>query len=159
MSIESVMLSNHLPSVFPSIRVFSNELTFHIRWPKYWSFSFSISPSNEYSCLISFRIDWFDLLAIQGILKSLLQHHNLKASFLWHSAFFMVQFSVPLRSLIPETWGQALWPGLDHKQLRPEMTSHAKKATPDFLFPDPLPYLLTNCAKMYAWCFFLHCMK
>ena len=103
MSIESVMLSNHLPSVFPSIRVFSNELTFHIRWPKYWSFSFSISPSNEYSCLISFRIDWFDLLAIQGILKSLLQHHNLKASFLWHSAFFMVQFSVPLRSLIPET--------------------------------------------------------
>ena len=101
MSIESVMLSNHLPSVFPSIRVFSNELTFHIRWPKYWSFS--ISPSNEYSGLIAFKIDKFDLLAVQGTLKSLLQHHNLKASFLWHSAFFMVQFSVPLRSLIPET--------------------------------------------------------
>ena len=81
-----------LPSVLPSIRVFS-ELAFHIRWPKYWSFSFSISPSNEYSGLISFRIHWLDLLAVQGTLKSLLQHHNSKASILWHSAFFMVQFS------------------------------------------------------------------
>ena len=80
-----------LPSIFPNIRVFSNELAFHIRWPKYWRFSFSISPSNEYSALISFRIDWFDLLAVQGTLKSLLQHHSLKASILQRSAFFIVQ--------------------------------------------------------------------
>ena len=102
MSIESVMLSNHLilcrsiflpPSIFPSIRVFSNESVLHIRCPKDWSFSFNISPSNEYSGLISFRIDWLDLLAVQGTLKSLLQHHNSKASILWHSAFFMVQLS------------------------------------------------------------------
>ena len=83
------------PLVFPIIRVFSSELTLCIRWPKYWSFSFSISPSNEYSRLISFRIDWFDLLVVQGILKSLLQHHILKASILWCSAFFMVQLSCP----------------------------------------------------------------
>ena len=100
--IDSVMPSNHLiiccpllflPSIFPSIRVFSNELALHIRWPKYWSFSLSISPSN--SGLISFRIDWFDLLTIQETLKSLLQHHSSKASILWHSAFFMVQLSHP----------------------------------------------------------------
>ena len=103
MSIESVVQCNHLifcwpllpTSVFPSIRVFSNESVLHIRWPKYWSFSFSISPSNEYSGLISFRIDWFDLLAVQGILKSLLQHQSLKASILWPSAFFIVQLSHP----------------------------------------------------------------
>ena len=104
MSIELVMPSNHLihccpllllPSIFSSIRVFSSELVFHIRWPNYWSFSFSISPSNAYSGLISFRIDWFDLLAVQGILKSLLQHHSSKASILQHSAFFMVQLSYP----------------------------------------------------------------
>ena len=101
MSIELVMLSNHLilclllrPSVFSSIRVFSNELALHIRWPKYWSLS--ISPSNEYSGLNSFRIDWFDLLAVQGIFKSLLQHHSSKASSLWCSAFFMVQLSYQL---------------------------------------------------------------
>ena len=97
MSIESVMPSNHLilfcpllllPSIFPSIRVFSNELALHIRWPKYWSLSFSISPSREYSGLISFRMDWFDLLAVQGTLKSLLQQHSSKASILWCSAFF-----------------------------------------------------------------------
>ena len=82
-----------LPSDFPSIRVFSNESVLCIRCPKYWSFSFSISPFNEYSGLISFRIDWFDLLAVQGILKSLLQHHNSKASIVWCSAFFMVQLS------------------------------------------------------------------
>ena len=82
-----------LPSIFLRIRVFSNESVLHIRWPKYWSFSFSISPSNEYSGLISFRIDWFDLLAVQGILKSLLQHHSSKASMLQLSAFFMVQHS------------------------------------------------------------------
>ena len=102
MFIESVMSSNHLilccpllllPSIFLSIRVFSNELALHIRWPKYWSFSFSISPSNEYSGLISFRIDWLDLLVVQRTFKSLLQHHNLKASILQHSAFFMIQLS------------------------------------------------------------------
>ena len=104
MSIESVMPSNHfilcrplllLPSIFPSIRVFSNESVLHIRLPNYWSFSFSISPSNEYSGLISFRIDWFDLLAVQGTLKSLLQHHSSKASILQCSAFFIFQLSYP----------------------------------------------------------------
>ena len=103
MSIESVMPSNHLiicrpllllPSIFPSIRVFSNQ-SVHIRWPKYWSFSFSISPSNEYSGLISSRMDRLDLLAVQGTLKSLLQHHSSKASILWHLAFFTVQLSHP----------------------------------------------------------------
>ena len=84
-----------LPSIFPIFRVFSSESSLRIRWPKYWSFSFSISPSNEYSGLSSFRIDWFDLLAVQRTLKSLLQHHSLKASILWHSAFFMVQLSHP----------------------------------------------------------------
>ena len=84
-----------LPSIFPSMTILSNELALHIRWPKYWSFSLSISPSNEYSGLISFRIDWFDLLAVQGTLKSLLQHHTLKASILQRSAFFMVQLSHP----------------------------------------------------------------
>ncbi len=84
-----------LPSIFPSIRVFSNESALHIRWPKYWSFSFSISPSNEHPGLISFRMDWFDLLAVQGTLKSLLQHHSSKASILWCSAFFTVQLSHP----------------------------------------------------------------
>ena len=84
-----------LPSIFPSIRVFSNESVLHIRWSKYWSFSFSISPSNEYSGLISFRIDWFDCLAVQGTLKSLLQHHSSKTSILWCSVFFMVQLSYP----------------------------------------------------------------
>ena len=101
MSIESVMPSNHLichpllfpPSIFPSIRVFSNESVLHIWWPKYWSFSFSISPSNEYSGLNSFRMDWLDLLAVQGTFKSLLQHHSSKALILWHAAFFIVQLS------------------------------------------------------------------
>ena len=82
-------------SIFPSIRVFSNKLVLHTRWPKYWSFSFSISPSNEYSRLISFRIDWFDLLAVQGTLKSLHQHHSSKATILWHLEFFMVKISHP----------------------------------------------------------------
>ena len=84
-----------LPSIFPNIRVFSNESALRIKWPKYWSFSFNISPSNKYSVLISFRIDSFDLLAVQGTLRSLLQHHNSKASILWCSAFFMIQFSPP----------------------------------------------------------------
>ena len=100
----SIELSNHfifclpllfLPSIFPNIGVFSNESALHIRWPKHWSFSFSISPSNAYSGLISFRIDWFDLLAVQGTLKSLFQHHSSKPSILWCSAFFMVQLSHP----------------------------------------------------------------
>ena len=116
MSIKLMMSSNHLiccpllllppasslccpllflPSIFPSIRVFSNESVFHIRWPKYWSFNFNISPSNEYSGVISFRINWFDLFAVQGTLKSLLQHHSSKASILRRSAFFMVQLSHP----------------------------------------------------------------
>ena len=102
MSIESVMPSNHLilchplllqPPIPPRIRVFFNESALRMRWPKYWSFSFSISPSNEYSGLISARMDWMDLLAVQGTLKSLLQHHSSKASILWHSAFFTVQLS------------------------------------------------------------------
>ena len=84
-----------LPSIFPSIKVFSNESVLCIRWPKYWSFSFSINPSNECSGLISFRTDWFDLLAVHGTLKSLLQHHSSKASILWHSAFFTLQLSHP----------------------------------------------------------------
>ena len=84
-----------LPSIFPSIRVFSNESVLHIRWPKYWSLNFSISPSNEYSGLISFRMDELDLLAVQGTLRSLLQHHSSKASILWHSAFFIIQLSHP----------------------------------------------------------------
>ena len=104
MSIESVMPLTQLilchpllllPSIFPSIRVFSSESALHIMWPKYWSFSFSISPSNEHPGLISFRIDWLDLHAVQGTLKSLLQHHRLKASILWRSAFFTVQLSHP----------------------------------------------------------------
>ena len=104
MSIESVMPSSHLilcrpllllPPIPPSIRVFSNESTLRMRWPKYWSFSFSISPSKEHPRLISFRRDWLDLLAVQGTLKSLLQHHSLKVSILWHSAFFTVQLSHP----------------------------------------------------------------
>ena len=103
MSIESVMPFNHLilcrsllllPSIFPSIRVFSNESALHIRCPKYWSFSFNISPSNEHPGLISFRMDWLDLLAVQGTLKSLLQHHSSKTSILWHSALFIVYTSI-----------------------------------------------------------------
>ena len=108
MSIKSEMPFNYpifchpvflLPSIFPSIRVFSNESPLHIRWPKYWNFSFSISPSNEHPGLISFRMDWLDLLAVQGTLKSLLQHHISKTSILWHSASFIVQFSHPYMTI------------------------------------------------------------
>ena len=117
MSIESVMLSNHhilchplllRPSIFFSIRVFSNESTLHIKWPKYWSFCFSMSPSNEYSGMISFRIDWFDLFAVQGTLKSPLQYHNLKASILRHLALFMVQLSHLYRT-IGKTVALIIW--------------------------------------------------
>ena len=117
MSIESVMPSNHfilcrplfllLPSIFPSIRVFSNKSLLHIRWPEYSSFSFNISPFNQYSGLISFRIDWFDL-AVQGTLKSLLQHHSSKASILWCSAFFIVQLSHPYMT-IGKTVALTIW--------------------------------------------------
>ena len=109
MSIESVMPSNHFilchslllpPSIFPSNRVFSNESVLRIRWPKYWGFSFSISPSNEYSGLISCRMDWLDLLAVQRTLKGLLQHHSSKASLLWRSAFYRVQLSHPYMTSI-----------------------------------------------------------
>ena len=108
MSIESVMPSNHLilcgpllllPSIFPSIRVFSNESALHIRWTKYWSFSFNISPFNEHPGLISFRKNWLYLLAVQGTLKSLLQHHSSKVSILWHSVFFIVQLSHPYMTI------------------------------------------------------------
>ena len=114
---ESMLPPNHLilchpfllpPSIFPSIRVLSNESALRIRGPKYWSFSFSISPSNEYSALIFFRIDWFDLLAVQGTLKSLLQHHDSKASILWHSAFFMIQLS-HLYTIIGKTIALTIW--------------------------------------------------
>ena len=120
MSIESVMLSNHLilcrpllflPSIFPSIRVFSDESALCIRWPKYWSFRFNISPSNEYSGLISFRMNWLDLLAVQGTLKSLLQHHSSKASILWRSAFFVVQLSHPY--MTTETIALTRWTFVD----------------------------------------------
>ena len=112
----SVMPSNHLslccpllllPLIFPSIRVFSNESALHIRWPKYWNFSFNVSPSNEHAGLISFRMDWLDLLAVQGTLKSLLQHHSLKASILQCSAFFIVQLSHPYMTWLlekPQSW-------------------------------------------------------
>ena len=115
MSIESVMPSSHfilgrplllLPPIPPSIKVFSNESTLHMRWPKYWSFSFSIIPSKEIPGLISFRMDWLDLLAVQGTLKSLLQHHSSKASILRHSAFFTVQLSHPYM-----TTGKTIWLG------------------------------------------------
>ena len=117
MSIESVMLSYHLilccpllllPSVFPSIRDFSNELITHIRWPKYWSFSFNVSPFNEYSELISSMIDWFDILAVQGTLKSLLQHHSSKASVLFCSAFFTVRLSHPYMT-VGKTIALTIW--------------------------------------------------
>ena len=107
MSIKSVMPPSHLilchpllllPPIFPSIRVFSNESALHVRWPKYWSFSFRISPSNEHPGLISFRMDWLDLIAVQGTRKSLLQHHSSKASILWHSAFFTIQLSHPYKT-------------------------------------------------------------
>ena len=117
MSIESVMPFNHLivccptlllPSIFSSIRVFSNESFLHIRWPKYWCFSFSISPSKEYSGLISFRVDWFDLLAVQGTLRSVLPHHSSKASILWRLAFFIVQLIHPYMT-IGKTKGLTRW--------------------------------------------------
>ena len=139
-SIKLVMPSNHLiicrplllqPSIFPSIRVFWNESVLRIRWPKYWSFSFSISPSNKYSGLICFRIYWLDLLAVQGTLKSLLQHHSSKASILQHSAFSSVQFS---RSVV----SNSLWP---HE------LQHARPPC-----PSPTPGAYPNSCSLSRWC-------
>ena len=135
MSIESVMPSNHLilwrpllllPSIFPSIKVFSNKLSLRIRWPKYWSFSFSISPSNEYSGLISFRMDWWGLLAIQGTLKSLLQHHSSKASILWHSAFFLIQLSHPYVQFSSVQFSRSVV----SDSLQPHESQHARPPCP-----------------------------
>ena len=147
MSIQSVMLFNHLilchpllPSVFPSIKVFSNELALYIRWPKYWSFSFCLSPSNEYLGLISFRVDWFDL-AVQGTPKCLQQHHNSKASILQHSAFFIVQLSHPYMTT-GKTIALTIWTFLFHlssvqfshsvvpNSLQPHEPQHARPPCP-----------------------------
>ena len=137
-SIKLVMPSNHLilylllllPSIFPSIKVFSNESVLYIRWPKYWNFSFSISPSNEQSGLISFRIDWFDLLAVQGTFKSLLQHHSSKASVFWCSAFFIV--------------------GLSH----PYMTTRKTIALTTWTFVGKVMSLLLICCLVWSWLFY-----
>ena len=150
MSIELVMPSNHLflyhplllPSVFPSFRVFSSESAVCIRWPKYWSFSFSISPSNEYSGLISFKIDWFHLLGVQGTFKSLLQHHSLKASIVWHLAFFMVQLSHP------QIWGFSS--GSVVKNLPTVQESQETQAGPAF-FMVQLSYLYMTTGKTMAF--------
>ena len=146
MSIEFVMPSNHLilcrpllllPSIFPSIRVFSNESVLHIRWSKYWTFSFSISPFNEYSGLISFRIDWFNLLAVQGTLKSLLQHHSSKASVLQLSVFFMVQLSHPYmttgNTIALTRWTFAV-------TLMKRLTCRAKLPSARWMLMPPSPY-------------------
>ena len=139
MSIESVMPSNHLilchpllllPPIPPSISVFSHESALHIRWPKYWSFSFSISPSNEYLGLISFRVDWLNLLAVQGTLKSLLQHHSSKASVIWCSAFFIVQLS------------------------HPYMTTGKTVALTRRTFVGKVMSLLSICCLGFSWIFF-----
>ena len=141
-SVESVMPSSHLilccprlllPSIVPSIRVFSNESALYIRWPKYWSFSFSISPSNEYSGLISFKIDCFDLLAVQGIFKSLLKHHSLKASNFWCSAFFMVQLSH--RYLTTGTTSLPSAHGADRMREQDRVSLHFLPCSP--LLPHP----------------------
>ena len=138
MPTESVMPSNHPivcrplllpPSIFPNIRVFSNESVLHIKWPKYWSFSFSISPSNEYSGLISFRMDWFDLLKVQRTLKSLLQHHSSNASVLWCSAFYLVQLS------------------------HPYMTTGETKALTRQTFVGKVMSLLFNMLSSWSWLF------
>ena len=135
-----VMPSNHLilchphflqPSIYPSIRVFSNKSVLCIRWPKYWSFSFSISPSNEYSGLISFRMDWLDFLAVQGTLKSLLEHHSSKASILWHSAFFIVQLSHPYMTT---GWGLR---GLDFVNSVMKKDPQIWSYTENFIHPRP----------------------
>ena len=151
MSIESVMPSNHLilcrplllpPSIFLSIRVFSDESVLRIRWPKYWSFSFSISPSNEYSGLISFRVDWLDLLTVQGTLKSLLQHHSSKASILRRSAFFIVQLSNPYMTTGKTIRSDQISRSVVSDSLRPHESQHARPACPSptpGVHPDSRP--------------------
>ena len=154
MSIELVMPSNHLilcrplllmPSVFPSIRVFSKESVLHLRWPKYWSFSFSISPPNEYSGLISFRIDWLDLFAVQGTLQILLQHHSSKASILQHLAFFIVQLSHPYMTT-GKTIALTIWTWI----------SHGYTYIPSFLNLPPTPFHLSRLLQSLGFlCVFL----
>ena len=124
-------LSSHLlPSIFPSIRVFSSESVLHIRWPKNWSFSFSISPSKEIPGLISFRTDWLDLLAVQGTFKSLLQHHSSKASSLWHSAFFMIQLSHPYMTTGKTIRSDQISRSVVSDSLRPHELQHARPPCP-----------------------------
>ena len=174
MSVKPVMLSNHLilchtllllPSIFPSIEVFSNESALHISWPKYWSFSFSISPLNEYSGLISFSIDWLDLLAVQGTLKNLLQRHSLKASVLQCSAFFMVQLSLGMCSVfwVTSVMSDSLQPhGLYPARLLCPWDSPGKNTRVDchtllqgiFLTQGSYPHLLQllHCRQiLYLW--------
>ena len=136
-----------LPSIFPSIRVFSNELPFPIRWPKYWSFSFSISPSNQYSGLISFRIDWFDLLAVQGTLKSLLQHHSPKTSILGCSAFFMVQLSYPYMTTGKPISSVQFSHSVVSDSSRPHELQHARPPC-----PSPTPRVHPNSCPSNLWC-------
>ena len=127
------------PSIFPSITVFSNESILHIRWPKYWSFSFSISPSNEYSGLISFRVDWLDLLAVQGTLKSLLQHHSSKASILWCSVFFIVQLSHPYTLLSHFSCVRlCVTPQMAAHQAPPSLGSSRQEHWSGLPFPSPM---------------------
>ena len=151
MSIESVMPSNHvilchllllLPSIFPSIRVFSYEMALCIRWPKYWSLNFSISLSNEYSGQISFRVDWFDLLAVQETLKSLFQHHSSKASILRHSASFMVQLSHPYMFSLVQ---------FSHSVVSDFLWSHEPQHTRP-LCPSPTPRAYSNWCPLSRWC-------
>ena len=153
MFIESVMPSYHLilchpllllPSIFPSIRVFSNESALCISWPQYWSFRFSISPSNEYSGFISFRIDWFDLLEVQGTLTSLLQHHSSKTSILWHLAFFMVQLSYPYR-----TTGKAI--ALTVWTFVSKVMSQLFNVLSRFVIASLLKLYLRGCISMVPW--------
>ena len=150
-----------LPSIFPSIRVFSNELAFHIRWTKYWGFSFSISPSNEYPGLISFRTGWFDLLAVQGTLKSLLQHHSSKTSILWGSTFFMVQLSHPYMTtgkVVPLTrWtfvGQVM--SLLFNMLSRFLTSFSSKKQASFNFKAAVTICSDFGAQEEKICYCFH---
>ena len=160
MSIESMMPSNHLifchpllllPSISPSIRVFSDEPTLSFRWPKYWSFSFSISPSNVYSGLISFRIDWFDLLAVQGALKSLLQHHSWKASILLHSASFTVQLLGLREFSLSESWVCFFLPGFPGSPVVKNLPSKQETQVQSLNQEDPLEEEMAAHPSILAW--------
>ena len=161
-SIELVMLSNHLtlcrsllllPTIFASIRVFSNEMALCIRWPKYWSFSVSLSPSNEYSGLNSFRIDWLGHLAVQGILKCLLQHHNLKASVIWHSAFFMTQLSHPhmttWKNIAFTVWTHGEFGHRQHLPCRDHSQDNRHPTFPSFLVSHFSPFVVSTQHEIY----------